>query len=80
MKSTEKRTAAGIAQGQLAVDVARAFIRQEVAARDERSGLRLLERVAEIASEIAAVRVFLLWYRSAEGRAAPGLPNHICAS
>jgi len=29
----EKRAAAGIAQGQLAVDVARAFIRQEVAAR-----------------------------------------------
>jgi hypothetical protein len=57
----EKRTAAGIAQGQLAVDVARAFIRQEVAARDERSGLRLLERVAEIASDIAAVRVFLLY-------------------
>jgi hypothetical protein len=57
----EKRTDAGIAQGQLAVDVARAFIRQEIAARDERSGLRLLERVAEIASDIAAVRVFLLY-------------------
>jgi hypothetical protein len=57
----EKRTDAEIAQGQLAVNVARAFIRQEVAARDERSGLRLLERVAEIASDIAAVRVFLLY-------------------
>jgi hypothetical protein len=42
---TEKRTDAGIAQGQLAVDVARAFIRQEVATRDERAGLKLLERV-----------------------------------
>ncbi len=42
-------------------DVARAFIRQEVATRDERSGLKLLERVADIASDIAAVRVFLLY-------------------
>ena len=57
----EKRTAAGIAQGQLAVDVARAFIRQEVATRDERAGLKLLERVADIAGDIAAVRVFLLY-------------------
>jgi hypothetical protein len=43
------------------VDVARAFIRQEVATRDERAGLKLLERVAEIAYDIAAVRVFLLY-------------------
>jgi len=57
----EKRTDAGIAQGRLAVDVARAFIRQEVATRDERAGLKLLERVAEIASDMAAVRVFLLY-------------------
>jgi hypothetical protein len=57
----EKRTAAGIAQARLAVDVARAFIRQEVATRDERAGLKLLERVAAIASDIAAVRVFLLY-------------------
>jgi hypothetical protein len=57
----EKRTEAGIAQGELAVDVARAFIRQEVAARDERVGLKLLERVAEIALDMAAVRVFLLY-------------------
>jgi len=57
----EKRTDAGIAQGQLAVDVARAFIRQEVASRDERAGLKLLERVADIAGDIAAVRVFLLY-------------------
>jgi len=57
----EKRTDAGIAQARLSVDVARAFIRQEVATRDERAGLKLLERVAEIASDMAAVRVFLLY-------------------
>jgi hypothetical protein len=57
----EKRTDAGIAQAHLAVGVAHAFIRQEVATRDERAGLKLLERVADIASDIAAVRVFLLY-------------------
>jgi hypothetical protein len=57
----EKRTDAGIAQGRLAVDVARAFIRREVVTRDERAGLKLLERVADIAGDIAAVRVFLLY-------------------
>jgi len=56
----EKRTDAGIAQARLGVDVARAFIRQEVATRDERAGLKLLERIADIASDIAAVGVFLL--------------------
>jgi hypothetical protein len=53
----EKRTSAGIAQATLAVDVARAFIRQEIEERGERAGLKLLERVADI----AAVRVFLLY-------------------
>lgn len=57
----EKRTPAGIAQAGLAVDVVRAFIRHEVVTRDERSGLKLLERVAEIAGDMAAVRVFLLY-------------------
>jgi hypothetical protein len=57
----EKRTAAGIAQARLAVDVARAFVRQQVATRSERVGLKLLERIAEIAADIAAVRVFLLF-------------------
>jgi hypothetical protein len=57
----EKRTDAGIAQARLAVDVARAFIRREVVTRDERAGIKLLERVADIASDIAAVRVFLLY-------------------
>jgi hypothetical protein len=57
----EKRTEAGIAQAELAVGVARAFIRQEIAARGERATLKLLERVAEIAGDIGAVRVFLLY-------------------
>ena len=57
----EKRTEAGIAQAILAVEVARTFIQQQVASRGERQGLRLLERVAAIAGDIAAVRVFLLY-------------------
>jgi hypothetical protein len=57
----EKRTDAGIAQARLAVGVARAFIRQEVGTRGERVGVKLLERLAEIANDIAAVRVFLLY-------------------
>ncbi len=57
----EKRTRAGIAQARLAVDVARACIRQEIAEAGERAGLKLLERVADIATDIAAVRVFLLY-------------------
>jgi hypothetical protein len=56
----EKRTQAGIAQAVLAVDVARAFIRREIGVRGERAGLKLLERAAAIASDIAAVRVYLL--------------------
>jgi hypothetical protein len=57
----EKRTDNGIAQARLAVDVARAFIWQEIDARGERVGLNFLERVAEIAGDIAAVRVYLLY-------------------
>lgn len=57
----EKRTDAGIAQARLSIDVARAFIRQEIVARGERAGLKLLERIADIAGDIAAVRVFLLY-------------------
>jgi hypothetical protein len=56
-----KRNEAGIAQGRLAVDVARAFIQREIASRTERAGLKLLERVADIAADLAAVRVFLLY-------------------
>jgi hypothetical protein len=57
----EKRTQAGIDQARLAVEVVRAFIRREIRTRDERTGLKLLERVADIAGDIAAVRVFLLY-------------------
>jgi hypothetical protein len=57
----EKRTASGIAQARLGVEVARAFIRGEISARGERAGLNLLERIADIAMDIAAVRVFLLY-------------------
>lgn len=57
----EKRNAAGLAQGRLAVDVASAYIRDAVANRGERQGLKLLERVVDIATDIAAVRVFLLY-------------------
>ncbi|MGH8574988.1 MAG: c-type cytochrome, partial [Gammaproteobacteria bacterium] len=47
-----KRTPAGIAQARLAVDVARGFIRSEIETRGERTALKLLERVAEIAADI----------------------------
>jgi hypothetical protein len=57
----EKRNDAGIAQAQLAVRVARAFITQETATRGERVGLKLLERVADMALDIASIRVFLLF-------------------
>ena len=57
----EKRNERGIAQAQLAVDMARAYLRQEIAARGERAGLRLLERIADVALDIASVRVFLLY-------------------
>src|SRR5688572_12333257 len=56
----EKRTQAGIAQAVLAVDVVRAFIRREIDVRGERAGLKLLERAAAIAGDIAAVKVNLL--------------------
>jgi hypothetical protein len=56
----EKRNAAGIAQARLAVDVARVFIQRVIAEKDERAGLRLVERVVAIAEDIVSVRVFLL--------------------
>lgn len=55
----EKRNPAGVAQARLALGMARAYLRREVAASGERSALELLERVVEIAADIAAVRVFL---------------------
>jgi hypothetical protein len=57
----EKRNDAGIAQAWLAVGVVRAFIAREIVARGERAGLKLLERIAEMATDIAAVRVFVLF-------------------
>lgn len=57
----EKRDAAGLAQAQLAIRVARAFISHEVSARGERAGLKLLERIAEMALDIASVQVFLVF-------------------
>lgn len=57
----EKRNERGIAQAQLAVDMARAYVRREIASSGERAGLRLLERIADVALDIASVRVFLLY-------------------
>jgi hypothetical protein len=57
----EKRNDAGIAQARLALGVTRAYIAREVATRGERVGLKLLERIVEMAADIAAVRVFLLY-------------------
>jgi hypothetical protein len=55
----EKRNAIGVAQAELAVDMTRAFIDRQVQELGEKPSLKLLERVAEIATDIAAVRVFL---------------------
>jgi hypothetical protein len=57
----QKRTNAGIAQARLSVAMAREYISREIAQRGERAGMKLLERVAEIAADIAAVQVFLLY-------------------
>jgi len=57
----QKRNPAGIAQAQLAIDVVQAFIRQQIAASGERAALKLLERVADMAGDIAAVHVFVLY-------------------
>lgn len=57
----QKRNKVGIAQAALAIDVARDCIRHAITETGERAGLKLLERVADIAGETAAVRVFLLY-------------------
>lgn len=57
----EKRNEAGVAQARLAVDVVRAFIRHQIRAVGERACLKSLERVAEIAGDMAAVRVYQLY-------------------
>lgn len=57
----EKRNKTGVAQAALALDVARACIRDTITGSGERAALKLLERVADIAAETAAVRVYLLY-------------------
>jgi hypothetical protein len=56
-----KRNAAGKAQARLAIAVVAAFIRDVIQTRGEKAALKLLERVAEIAADFAAVRIFLLY-------------------
>jgi hypothetical protein len=56
-----KRNVAGIAQGKLATFMVRAFIARELESRGERVALKLLERVAAVAAEPGAVRIFLLY-------------------
>lgn len=54
-----KRTPAGVSQARLAIDVVRRFIQQEIGERGERKTLPKLERIAAIALNDGAVRVFL---------------------
>jgi hypothetical protein len=56
-----KRNEAGKAQARLAIAVVAAFIRDVIQTKGEKAALKLLERVAEIAADFAAVRVFLLY-------------------
>jgi hypothetical protein len=56
-----KRTPSGIAQAKLAIAVAAAFIRETLRTRGEKAALKLLERVAAMASGIGALRVHLLF-------------------
>lgn len=55
-----KRTPSGIAQARLAVDVMKAFMREEIATHGERAALKLLERVAMLAQSQEALRIFLV--------------------
>ena len=54
-----KRTPAGVSQAKLAIDVARASVAAEIVERGEKKALRLLERIAAIAADDGATRVFL---------------------
>jgi hypothetical protein len=56
-----KRNAAGIAQARLAVGVVRSFVQQFIVDHGERAALKLLERIVELTTDIAAVHVFLLY-------------------
>lgn len=55
----EKRNAMGIAQARLAIEVAREYVKAEIAEQGERAALKLVERVVEIAQESAGLRVYL---------------------
>ena len=57
----QKRNDAGVAQANLSLSVVHAFIRQALQTDGERPALKLLERVASIAADIGAIRVFLLY-------------------
>ncbi len=54
-----KRTPAGISQARLAIDAARAFVNADIDERGERKALPLLERIAVMAADSGALRVFL---------------------
>lgn len=56
-----KRTPSGVAQARLAVDVMKAFMREEINRSGERAALKLLERIATLTQSSAATRVFLLY-------------------
>jgi hypothetical protein len=56
---SSKRNASGLAQARLAIDVVNAFVRAEIDADGERAGLRLLERLVDIAADLSARQVFL---------------------
>lgn len=57
----EKRNEMGIAQAELSIDVARAWVRREIEEDGERAGLKLLERIVDIAAEIAGLHVAVLY-------------------
>lgn len=54
-----KRTPASVSQARLAIGAARSFIVAEIEERGEKKALRLLERIAEMASDSGALRVFM---------------------
>lgn len=56
-----KRNEAGRAQARLSIAVVAAFIRDVIKTKGEKAALKLIERVADIAAESSAVRVFLLY-------------------
>lgn len=57
---SSKRTPAGFAQARLAIDMVAAFIRETLKSRGGRAGLKLLERVVDLAEDHAGLLVFIL--------------------